>query len=109
LSEMGKIQPVTSGASSILSAVATGLKRMSSTGSNGNRSQLAVAEFYVSEDYLLLTDEDNAQFGRPLYQVAQVSNLAGYLKMGDSDISFPGLAEELNAVRAQMVQGFFYE
>ena len=102
-------QQVANGASAILSAVSTGLKRMSSTGSNGSRAQLAVAEFYVSEDYLLLADEDNAQFGRPLYQVAQVSNLAGYLKMGDSDISFPGLAEELNAVRSHLVNGFYYE
>ena len=64
---------------------------------------------WISEDYLLLTDEDNAQFGRPLYAVRQISNLSGYIQMGDSDITFPGMAEELNAVRTVMTQGFFYE
>lgn len=101
-------QDLASTASGIVSQIADGLKRMSSTGSNGGRAQL-LDEFYLSEDYLLIADEDNAQFGRPLYGVRQVGNLSGYIQMGDSDIAFPGLAEEIDAVRAAMIKGFFYE
>lgn len=107
--ELSQGKELKSSAAGVLNAVSQGLMRMSSTGSNGSRAQLAVDEFYVSEDYLLLTDEDNAQFGRPLYAVRQISNLSGYIQMGDSDITFPGMAEELNAVRTVMTQGFFYE
>ena len=101
-------QGIQSKASGVASAIATGLKRMSSTGSNGSRAQL-LDEFYLSQDFLLLTDENNANFGRPLYETRQVSALSGYIQMGDSNIAFAGMAEEISAVRGHMIKGFFYE
>jgi hypothetical protein len=95
-------------AAGVASALASGMKRMGSTGSNGSRAQL-LDEFYLAQDYLLLTDENNATFGRPLYETRQISALSGYIQLGDSNITLPGMAEEISAVRAHMVKGFYYE
>lgn len=108
ISELGGPTDIVGKASSVLSAVSTGLKRLSSTGSNGSRAQI-LNEVYLSQDYLLLTDEDNSHFGRPLYQTRQLSTIPGYIQLGDSDISFAGLAAELDAVKGHMVRGFYYE
>lgn len=97
-----------SSAAGVMSAISTGLKRMSSTGSNGSRAQL-LDELYISQDFLLLTDEKLSSFGRPLYESRQISTIGGYIQMGDANISFPGMAEEISAVRGHMIKGFYYE
>ena len=94
--------------SNIASSAATGLKRMASVGSNGSRAQI-MENAYLSQDYLLLTDENNAEFGRPLYETRQISTIPGYIQMGDSNISIAGLPDEITAVAAFMRNGFFYE
>lgn len=102
------ISNITSTGAGIANQLSEGFKRVSSTGSNGGRAYLD-PNFYVSQDFIIVTDEDNAQFGRPLYQVKQISTLSGYVQMGDADIQMGGMAEEIDAVRAHMVRGFFYE
>lgn len=95
-------------AAGIANQLSEGFKKVSSTGSNGGRAYLD-PYFYVSQEFVLVTDEDNAQFGRPLCEVRQISSLSGYILMGDADIQMAALPEEIDAVNGHMVRGFFYE
>ena len=108
ISELTGTSDIAGKAAGVLSSISTGLKRLSSTGSNGSRAQI-LDELYLSQDFLLLTDEDNAHFGRPLYQDRQLSAIPGYIQLGDADISFAGMASELDAVRTHLLRGFYYE
>ena len=93
---------------SISNAAANGLQRLASIGGNGSRAQI-LEDAYLAQDYLLLTDENLSHFGRPLYENKQISALSGYIQMGESDISFPGLDDEITRVAAYLQSGFFYE
>lgn len=95
-------------AGNVLNAVSTGLKRMTSTGSNGNRAQI-LPEAFLSQDYLLLTDENNGQFGRPLYKNRQISAIPGYIKCGDPILALPASDYEITQAENYMRNGFFYE
>ena len=94
--------------SKVASAAETGFKRLGSIGSNGSRAQI-LSEAFLSHDYLLLTDEDNADYGRPLYAVRQISSLSGFVQMGEGQIVRPGLDAEITMVGNYLTAGFFYE
>lgn len=94
--------------SKVASAAENGFKRLGSLGSNGSRAQI-LEDARLCQDYMLLADEDNADFGRPLYAVRQISNLSGFIQMGDSHIQMPGLDAEISAVNSFLTSGFFYE
>lgn len=94
--------------SGVASAISTGCKRLTSTGSNGSRAQI-LPEAYLSHDFLLLTDESLADFGRPLYENRKISNLSGYIKMGEAHVSMAGLEQEKTMVSGYLLSGFFYE
>lgn len=94
--------------SKVASAAETGFKRLGSIGSNGSRAQI-LSEAFLSHDYLLLTDEDNADYGRPLYAVRQISSLSGFVQMGEGHIVMPGLDAEITMVGNYLTAGFFYE
>jgi len=92
----------------IASAASTGLKRLASMGSNGSRAQI-LEEAYLIQDYMLLTDEDNAMFGRPLYSMRQISTIPGYIQLGDADISITCMDAERSMINQFLKSGFFYE
>lgn len=92
----------------IASAAETGFKRLTSLGSNGSRAQI-LSEAFLSQDYLLLTDELNADFGRPLYAVRQLSTIPGFIKCGEGHIDFPCTAQEKTMISDFLTAGFFYE
>ena len=94
--------------SSIANAASQGLQRLMSNGSNGSRAQI-LPEAYLAQDYMLLADENIAEFGRPLYETRQISTIPGYIQMGENDISFAGLEPEITEVRGYLQTGFFYE
>lgn len=106
---LGVQAPDISGAvSKVASQAENGFKRLGSRGSNGSRAQI-LAEAYLSHDFMLLADESNADFGRPLYEVKKVSNIPGYIQMGDDHIELNGLEEENAMVARYLTTGFFYE
>lgn len=94
--------------SKIASQAEAGFKRMGSIGSNGSRAQI-MSEAYVSEDYMILTDEDNNDFGRPVYQVKQISTMAGFVQMGEGHIELAALDAEIAMISDFLTSGFFYE
>lgn len=92
----------------IASAAETGFKRLSSLGSNGSRAQI-LSEAYLSQDYLMLVDELNSDFGRPLYETKQISTLSGYIQCGEGHVNFNCLDQERAMISAYLTTGFFYE
>lgn len=54
-------------------------------------------------------DSHVAEFGRPLYEVRQISTIPGYIKCGDGDISIPGFSEENARIEEYLKSGFYYE
>ena len=57
----------------------------------------------------LFVDEKNAEFGKPLYKNRTISNLPGYIKCGDGDISIDGFPEEVSEIENYLTGGFYYE
>ena len=102
------LETVKGAISGVANAASTGFKRLSSIGSNGSRSQI-LTEAYLSEDFMLLVDENNAEFGRPLYQTKQISTLSGFIQMGDANIEIPALESEKSMISKFLLSGFFYE
>lgn len=57
-----------------------------------------------------VADDDNAENGRPLCAVRQINNLSGYVKVMHGDVSDGNATEmELDAIRASLESGMFYE
>ena len=94
--------------SKIASQAENGFKRLGSRGSNGSRAQI-LSEAFLSHDFMILADEDNAEFGRPLYAVRQINTLSGFVQMGEGHIEIPGLDEESSMLSGFLTSGFFYE
>ena len=57
-------------------------------------------------------DEENSEFGKPLYQTKVLSTIPGYIKCADGECSAVGdfmFEGEREAVGEFLVNGFFYE
>lgn len=97
-------------------AAITSLQRASETGGGTigtNDGWLGLMQQYRTPHLLTIwhnvADDDNANNGRPLCEVAQLSTLPGYIKVQDGDVSIPGYSGEQEAVRAYLEGGFYYE
>lgn len=78
-----------------------------SVGSNGSFAELYRP--YILEQFFKVTDDDNADRGRPLCVVGQISNYPGYIQTSDCDIALMASDAEIISIRNQMNAGFFYE
>lgn len=78
-----------------------------SVGSNGSYAELYRP--YILEQFFKVTDDDNAQRGRPLCVIGQISDYPGYIVTSDSDIALLATDAENISIRNQMNAGFFYE
>lgn len=63
----------------------------------------------IEANYFLLTDEDQAQLGRPLCSPRQINTLSGYIKCENVDIDIACTDSERKEIIAYMENGFFYE
>ena len=53
--------------------------------------------------------ESNAEFGRPLFDVRQLSTLPGYIKCADGHLDVAAYPEETAEIENYLTGGFFYE
>lgn len=54
--------------------------------------------------------DSNVEFGRPLYDVRQISSLSGYIKIGDPDFEAAGaMKDEIQRIGEFFTSGFYYE
>lgn len=60
-------------------------------------------------EYMLLTDEDNAELGRPLRAIRQISNLTGFIKCYEVTVDYPCYLSEKEKILEYLHNGFFYE
>lgn len=102
---------ITGTASGILSAYQTAQPRVMSNGSND--SLLSLLQRYtdplVYEIFHEIVDEDNADHGRPLCQMKQISTLSGFIMCANAEIALPALPAEREEIISLMNSGFFYE
>ena len=97
--------------------MASKIPSVSTSGSDGSLNEFAGDPFFVSV-YRKVVDDDPTHRGRPLCE--KISHLrtlsaendayrSGYILVKDSDFQCAGTADEINAVRAFMEGGFYYE
>lgn len=67
------------------------------------------SDAWLIETHYLPVDEDNADRGRPLCKVKQISTLSGFVQCADATLSLSCTWEELNLVLGYLNGGFFYE
>lgn len=85
-----------------------GYPTVTSSGSNGS-FLLSISQPTIVTEHFLLTDEDLAEFGRPLMQVKTINTLSGYVKCADAHVELPITDEERKKIVTLMNNGFFYE
>ena len=79
-----------------------------STGTNGSFN-LVINKATLVVEHFRITDEDRAEFGRPLMQIKTINTLSGYVKCVDAHIDLPITDKEKKAITEFMNSGFFYE
>lgn len=94
--------------SSVVSAVDSQMPKVTSSGANGSFITHILAPVLMVE-HLKLTDEDNTEFGRPLFAVRTINTLSGYIECGESDHGFGGTKAENDEINQYLKNGFFYE
>lgn len=89
-------------------ALASTFPQMATSGSNGT-----LADFNeppcLSAKFMLVSDDDNANIGRPLYSPRTISAIPGFIIVRDPDIAITGTAEEARTIKSYMEGGFFFE
>lgn len=89
-------------------AIGSMFPQMSTSGSNGT-----LAAFYdppiLTAKFMTITEDDNSNIGRPLYEQAVISSLPGYVQTFNADIEAPATAEEIARIENELNGGIFYE
>lgn len=92
----------------VIDAVSNPVGQLETNGNNGSLAVYSQQSYFVQKFKNVVSD-DNADFGRPLYQKVMLSTIPGYIKCSDGH--FPGNCydAERTAVNNFLVEGFFYE
>lgn len=92
----------------IADAITSAFPQVQTTGTIG--SAVAYEEnARIEANYYKITDEDNAQLGRPLCSPKKINTLSGYIKCENVDIDIPATSTEKDIIIQYMEDGFFYE
>lgn len=79
-------------------------------GSPTSSGLLSISDtIYLYHEYLDFVDEDNANKGRPLCQMQQISGIPGFILTNDGDVDMPGTSNEKTMVKNYLERGFYYE
>lgn len=97
-------------ASGVASAASSALPSVSAVGSGGSGPTADMGEnWYAYATYFDPIDENQAELGRPLGEVVQISSLSGYVKTAKAQLAIPGHTEEMEEVNSLLDAGIFYE
>ena len=103
---------VASGISSTVSHIANAIDCMSpqvrTHGTDGSRIYCDISARIIMET-IPLVDEDNAEIGRPLRKIRQISTIPGYIKCSEVTVDYACFATEKEAILNFLMSGFFYE
>lgn len=76
----------------------------------GSGSLMADGFCTIYEYFMNVVDDDNAEFGRPLCAVRQISGLSGYVLCADGEVPAAGATQsELTDIESYLTGGFYYE
>ena len=90
-------------------ALAARSPHVDSFGINGGITAFSIQP-YITLVYEELTDENNTEFGRPLYEVKQINQLSGFIQCAGAEPVIRGATfTELISLRNIINKGFFYE
>lgn len=103
-----KSNPISAITSFVSSAIDFATPEATTISSNGSLVSLAYRPQLKGVFYLLV-DEDNADLGRPLCKMRQLSTLPGYQKILHADVAISGTSEENRRIKAYLEDGYFYE
>lgn len=92
----------------IFGSGASGTPSVVTTGANGSFLNIYIPALVIIE-HQLITQEDLAEFGRPLMQVKTINTLSGYIKCSDAHVELPITDNERKGIVQLMNAGFFYE
>ena len=92
----------------VQTAIASQAPKVSTNGANGSFINFALDAAFVAE-YYKLTDEDNADLGRPLMATRTLNTLPGYIKCAEAHYDGSCLDAERDAINTFLLNGFFYE
>lgn len=95
-------------AAGIIGALQMSKPRLDILGKSGSIASFAIGILLEQVFYRPVAD-DNADRGRPLCEVRQISTLSGYNVCADATLALPATAEELAEVLSYLNGGFFYE
>lgn len=81
------------------------------TATKGSNGSLAIFKTppTLCAKFMKVTDEDNADIGKPLYKPVQLSSIPGFIMTREADISAPATAEEITQIETTLNGGVFYE
>lgn len=63
----------------------------------------------LTAQHFIITDEDNAELGRPLCKIRTINTLSGFIKCGEVSINYPCYLSEKRRIHSYLRSGFFYE
>lgn len=63
----------------------------------------------LTAQHFILPDEDNAEFGRPLYKIRTLNTLTGFVKCKDAHVDFACYEDEKNRILNHLLSGFYME
>lgn len=92
----------------VIDAISNPVGQLETQGSNGSLAIYSQQSYFVQK-WKNIANDDNSDFGRPLYQKVTLSTIPGYIKCSEGH--FPGICydTERNMVNTFLVNGFFYE
>lgn len=101
-------QGIAGAASGIMDAAQATNADVASKGATGSTIAFDMAPYLVAR-FSILVDDNNEDAGRPLCKRVNISTIPGFIMVYDPDVSLPATQSELDAIRAYMAGGFFYE
>lgn len=95
--------------SAIGNAVASQVPHVNQISQQGSLVNINGMQSAVYGTFTLLANDDNAGRGRPLCGVRRLSDIPGYIMADPDEVSIAATESELQAIRAAIAGGFFYE
>lgn len=93
----------------IADVVHSSMHQVTSIGAVGSISAYAYNPPQISCVYYKVADEDQAQIGRPLMAVRQLSSLSGFIQCEGADLDTAASPTEKSAIISALNEGFYYE
>ena len=94
--------------SGIGNAIKSIFPKTSSLGSNGSFLEAAEPPVLVVES-VMIANENQSEFGRPLCNTAQIKTLNGFIQCQEDDHAFSSTETECQMLNRYLKTGFFYE